>query len=375
MSISNLIRELNPSKLSCTVTVMSCGSHKASLMRAERLVGDSTFGLPPGQAIDVFPIAALPGCPESWVRGTGSYVCPVSSEDGLWFDWTMNDKYNTAVIPSVKGMNPITGQKIESLKLEKYINKCPIHNTDFSHDRYCEQCNYCWPPSNYVSYPNVLWWDGFRSPDGSVRQFFFTEDEKRDIASLVIGKENTVPAFGFVFYSTKQLRYIEPLNDYRGILHLNHKYQSPIPYQEDNDEIISSIYDNNSFDNFSGKKYSSSGTKGTSASFDGILRNQSSSVTYGKAKSASSFSTSKEAEKSSIKNIRINKEVSIGGGAKISQSLEPDSLALDAWSEKEIALIRLYFVFEEQLKQIIDKGGIKDISGTDEGYLSGLPLG
>ena len=69
------------------------------------------------------------------------------------------------------------------------------------------------------------------------------------------------------------------------------------------------------------------------------------------------------------------KDVSVGGGARIDQKLSPDPLALDAWTEKESGLIRLYFVFEEQFKQIVKKGGIIDISGTDEGYLSGLPLG
>ena len=65
----------------------------------------------------------------------------------------------------------------------------------------------------------------------------------------------------------------------------------------------------------------------------------------------------------------------ISTGARIAQKLSSDPLALDAWTEKESGLIRLYFVFENQFRQIVEKGGIKDVSGTEEGYLSGLPIG
>ena len=77
----------------------------------------------------------------------------------------------------------------------------------------------------------------------------------------------------------------------------------------------------------------------------------------------------------STKNTKAVKDVSVGGGARIAQKLSADPLALDAWTEKESGLIRLYFVFENQFRQIVKKGGIKDVSGTEEGYLSGLPIG
>ena len=350
------------------VRVMECGGFKASLKQATRLTGEGIHGLPCGTDVSVFPIAALPGCPESWVRATGTYVCPVDSNWGLWFDWTMNDKYNTAIIPSVKGMNPITGQKIDHIGMDQYRDKCPIHNTEFSHDRYCEKCDYKWPPQNYVCYPDTLWWDGFRSPDGSVRQFFFTEDEKRDIASLVIGKENTVPAFGFVFYRTKVQRNITPPNTSRIA-----SFGGDILYGAGGSSAGSKP-----LISYSSDHYNDAGNMMMSLEEDDVV---------GPAPKAGEATCSVQHLNSSRRYLRSNetktsggitlppKEVSVGGGARINQSLSVDPLALDSWCEKEAALIRLYFVFEPQFREIVEKGGIKDISGTDTGYLSGLPLG
>jgi len=339
------------------VYIMECGNHKASLMRAERLVGEQVFALPPGKRLPVFPIAALPGCPDGWVKAAGSYVCPVDTNWGLWFDFTMNDEYNTAIIPSVKGMNPITGQKIDSIRMEQYQNKCPIHNTEFSHGRYCEQCDYKWPAQNYVAYPNTLWWDGFRSPDGHVRQFFFSEEEKRDIAALVMGKENTVPAFGFVFYTPKNPRVVEK-EKYKRFSQWSNWSNHQNKLQSDNKISIgnaytSSIFNNNEEDIMTVQHYSATEAK-TSASLSKCLRNVA-------VQEADDFRLA-------------NKEVSVGAGAKIDQDLSPDNLSLEQWSEKEAAIIRLYFVFEPQFRDILSKG-TRDISGTDTGYLEGLPLG
>ena len=82
----NFIKEANKS----AVTVMEHAGFKARIMKARRLTGEGVHGLPSGSPIDVFPIASLPGCPEGWVKEAGTYVCPVSSDWGLWFDWTLN---------------------------------------------------------------------------------------------------------------------------------------------------------------------------------------------------------------------------------------------------------------------------------------------
>ena len=69
------------------------------------------------------------------------------------------------------------------------------------------------------------------------------------------------------------------------------------------------------------------------------------------------------------------KSVSVGGGARINQSLQKDNLGLDGWLEKPSAVIRLYFCFEKQFRQIVKDGGVADLKRNPEGYLDGLPVG
>lgn len=197
-------------------TIMTCNGKKAVIKLTPRLNGEDSFHLPPGRAARVFLVDSLPGCPEDWVRGEGSYVVPIHPDVAFWFDWTQNDHLNTAVLSSVKGLNPITGLKIDGIKLEKYKEKCPVHNEPFNHGRYCSKCDYKWPAQSYVSSPNTLWWDGFRQPDGTVRQFFFSEEVERDVAAACLGGEqNTVPAFGFAFFEPKVRRATPPPPQYR----------------------------------------------------------------------------------------------------------------------------------------------------------------
>ena len=373
---------------------MKVGRFTASLMRAERLRGEHTFGLPPGSPVPVYPVDMFPGCPPDWIRAAGSYVCPVSTDWGLWFDWTNNDPLNTAILPSVKGMNPITGQKIEGLTLEKYVEKCPKHDKPFKGDeRFCEECGYKWPPQNYVAAPNTLWADGFLQADGTVRQFFFSEDEARDIATLVNGKENVVPAFGFAFFEPKIRRELPPVSKSRGILMTSHhsflkgstlSYKSATPpdalsygvkYLETWPKHDSTWWDSTKptttgpmtpdtthiyCSTAKEKEEKTSGPR-----LDGLLR-CCNAVAPGAA-----CADSLEIEEDDSRDL---KSVSVGAGAKIDQNLEPDPLSPKDWKDEVSGIIRLYFVFEPQFKQII-KAGIKDIEGSPEGPMQGLPVG
>jgi hypothetical protein len=179
--------------------------YSARIMEAPRLTGEGVHQLPPGVPLNVFPADAFESLPENWMKGPGVFIVPVKPDKGLWFDWRENSEANTAVVPTVKGCNPITGMQTSGFFLEKYETKCPKHGCDFLAERYCPECKYKWPDRNYISM-SPSWWDGFRAEDGTVRQFFFSEDELRDIATHLIGKENTVPAFGFAFFSPKVQR-------------------------------------------------------------------------------------------------------------------------------------------------------------------------
>lgn len=340
------------------VKTMEHAGFKASLMKTVRLTGNGTHTLPPGERVPVFPITALPGAPSEWVREAGTYVCPVEVNWGLWFDWTMNSRLNVAVLPSVKGMNPITGTELESLHLEQYADRCPKHDEAFTHGRLCGSCGYEWPGQNYVSTPNTLWWDGFRQPDGTVRQFFFSEDERCDIASTVLGKQNTVPAFGFAFYHRKN-PVTEPSTVVRSVLPWVSP-QLPLPVVVD---------------------YEDSSHR-SSLKVWSVCDSTSAKTTQRKVFTASLFS--RQAEQDSVvvssavrsENVaRTRKGVAVGAGVRIRQELQDDVVGLDGWLPEPAAVIRLYFCFPEQLQLFVDRGGVVDLRGDDEGYLKNLPTG
>lgn len=365
----------------------------ASLKKAPRLEDNGqSYGLPPGRSIKVFPVDMLPGAPDGWVRGAGAYACPVDVGWGLWFDWTMNDRLNTAILPSVKGMNPITGRKFDGgMSLEQYSNRCPVHKKEFKSGRLCEACGYKWPPQNYVCSPNVLWWDGFRQPDGTVRQFVFTEQMKRDVAQIVIGSAATQRAgmaFGFAFYEPKTRRVPQA------------------PVQSRGTSGCSGASGTSGFSGYSGRPYVASGFSGVSGYSGGYSGQRGVSGASGpmgpvgpRGYSASPRPAPRPylgkpleptqdlfkgrleplgAGDSKIKDLMSRhkdegkKDVAVEAGAKILQKLDPDPLKVTEWEVKPAAIMRLYFMFPRQFAEILEKGGIKDLNAKPEGYLAGI---
>jgi len=387
---------------------MQLNGFNANLRRAARLKGDKVFGLPPGQQIPVFPVGCFPKAPESWVRDAGSYVCPVDPDWALWFDWQDNDHENTAILPSVKGVNPITGRKTDGFALEQYAEKCPIHDVAFGAKRLCEKCGYQWPAQSYVASPNILWWDGWRQPDGTVRQFFFTSEDERDIASAIIGKENTMPAFGFAFYEPKEkekrdnrygwlggvLSYEEPpykhvMFPHNSLKGLNETKGGPGaadavgPY----DAFYYSSQSHTGQLTPNSIEYSCNCTEQEEKTSGGITRSLSKGIVKARSKAGGQggqgerlvdtqgFGASLDllgARGAESKSLR--KEVSVGAGARIDQKLVPDPRGLSEYKDKPSAVIRLYFVFQGQFNDIL-KGGFKHPAGDSEGFLKGLPTG
>ena len=357
---------------------MTHNGFKAILKRAPKLTGGHTHPLPSGDPIPVFPVDAFLEAPSEWVKGPGSYVCPVESEWGLWFDWTMNDRQNTAILTSVKGLNPITGKQIDGLALERYKNRCPIHEEEFKgDDRFCEKCGYSWPPQNYVCSPNTLWWDGFRADDGTVRQFFFSKEEEADIASAVIGKHNTVPAFGFCFYSPRNKYAIRPpqpvytggASGYSGLSGFSGICSSGESGVSGHSGITFSGW--SGYSGSSGHSGVYSGTSGCSGSSGFSLSGISGYSAYSGdvgTSGSSGFVPLKPEEEEEIK------AVAVGAGAKIHQRLLPDSRpSVREWKNRYGGIIRLYFCFKPQFAQIL-KGGIRNLNGNEEGFLKGLPI-
>lgn len=349
--------------MSTSRKTMEHKGYYAKIMEADRLIGDHTFCLPPGTPLDIYPADVFNSYPENWMKGPGVFVVPVRPNKGLWFDWRENDPYNTAVIPTVKGCNPITGMQTTGFHLEKYETKCPKHNCDFQADRFCPECGYKWPDRGYVSM-SPLWWDGWMS-EGAVRQFFFTEDMMRDIASHMIGKENTVPAFGFAFYSPKVKR-VKP-QEVSYIYHSNCfsdvKYASSATYWSS----ASNLSENLSYSN---KILSRSKT---ARGITDLERTPTMDALY-LAERSIDFSSS---EQYSIQQRSVfvpEKEVSIGAGAKIHQELPKDNSPLEDWKDVPDSVMTIYFVFQEEFLKMAS-GGFRDFIDCKDGMLKGLPVG
>ena len=362
--------------MKCENNVMKHKGYEAQIMEAERLIGDYVHGLPHGSPLSVYPMDVFVKIPGNWMKGPGVFLVPVKPNKGLWFNWTMNSGINTAVIPTVKGCNPITGLQTTGFHLEKYETKCPKHNCDFLAERFCPECNYNWPDRNYQSM-SPSWWDGFRSDDGTVRQFFFSEDELRDIATGLIGKENIVPAFGFAFYSPKERRpkvqatfnntMIYPViggysgcSGYSGYENLEYKDSkihvscNALNYHQNAPSAIYSCSVNNvdsspkcvSIDKFSVSEEKTAGTL--------------------KMKLGSS-------NRSFSANVPL-KEVSVGAGSRISQSLNVDPYPIDSWRDTPDSVMTIYFVFQDKFNEIT-AGGFRDLEGSKEGMLSNCIVG
>jgi len=314
----------------------------ARIMETDRLIGDQVYGLPPGIALPVYYADAFLNIPSFWCRGPGVFIVPVRPNKGLWFDWCQNSEINTAVIPTVKGCNPITGMQTSGFHLERYDEICPKHGCAFLAERFCPECNYKWPSQSYCT-GAPLWWDGWFNPlDGTVRQFFFSDDELRDVASYRIGRENTMPAFGFAFYSPKERRQeIKPIS-------YTFVQNNPNFYHE-----LPKIYYTNS-----------------TAICGGL------NASYACA-AASSYSCSDIKVRETKSEIRLNSvtpDVSIGAGAKIQQKLIADSYSLDSWKDTPDAVMTIYFVFQDQFEEI-KAGGMRDLTGLREGILDSIPIG
>jgi hypothetical protein len=405
--------------------IMEANGYYASIMRAEKAAKDNS-GLPLGIPIPVMPVDYLKSRPNFWIGGQGSYVCPIESDWALWFNWQMNIN-NISILTSVKGMNPITGQRIAGYELEQYKNKCPIHDIEFKHGKFCPECNFKWPDQNYITDPNPYFLDGFRAADGTVHQFYFTEDMAKSIPELVIGKEDTIPGFGFCFYSLKNSK-----NDYEGGNRIKNKFpkeahvsrmmlrSSDVMYRSGRSGCSSrgagmSVMDlpiGSGLDMNSERScyYSASSEPVRGAGFGDEIKLMSSGPvpvgatpsemkTSGGPISAMNFcstdslgsigagtltptsgiiipdsSKSHESIKSKSVRRKSTAEVGIGAGAKIQQNFEGDNRSVTDWNDKPAGVIRLYFVFREQFEKYV-ADGLNDLTGTKQGFLDALPVG
>lgn len=212
-----------------TINGLSIGFNTPQGARSNFVDGlETAQRLPPHAPRNVFSVDDFAEhVPADWPKskvGTGtdiaSYFVGVSAGQGMWFDFNQcsGDTHHIAIVPSIQGVNPVTG-KPASLDMQQYETRCPMHKTAFGHGRHCAECGYKWPKQNYVATTGTpagsFWLDGFRQSDGRVRQWLFTEEALRGVATHVLGDARGY-AVAFAIYRSLQPKPSRPQFATRG---------------------------------------------------------------------------------------------------------------------------------------------------------------
>lgn len=370
--------------------------------------------LPPRAGRYAYPVDSYPACPDSWMNGSdiaGSYFVGVEEDKGMWLDFNpcCHLDRDVAVVVSIQGVNPITGQKTDALRLEQYKKKCPVHDVDFQQNNYCPKCDFDWPDQNYLATTGTplgnLWLDGFRRPDGTVRQYIFTAEEMKGIASQIIGKDK-VYAIGIAFYYSKEEKPKNPGwdNDKRNIISVIHEWKA-------DNHTHYGPYGQYMYEPESSMKYSSSSkiNKGvdldygevTCSSLDSLeddgfnIGGGSASMDNGivlggsarpsrlnkrkgmRAQTAGSDRASKNTKvsnksKKSIQTVKPVKKLEIGAGALINQKVYRDTREIEYWEDKPASMLYINYCDIETLSKILEAG---EIQKKSEGFMDGLVVG
>lgn len=176
--------------------------------------GEDIHSLPEYAKMKAYLTDEYHAVPKNWMQSEGrlaSYFIGVLKGRGMWLDFNKNanHKHDVAIVISIQGVNPITGLPCTDPCLEQYIDNCPKCKEKFKANRYCEKCEMHWPKQNYIcttGQPNgELWLDGFKSAEGIIRQYIFTEDtvsKINGVASNIIGKDR-VYAIGISYFLSK----------------------------------------------------------------------------------------------------------------------------------------------------------------------------
>jgi len=322
---------------------------------------EGTAALPPHAPRSAFIVDEYPASPDSWMHGSpdvSSFFVPIKAEHGMWLDFTdnMHHTHHVAARVTIQGIDPITGLKTDPLRLEQYKNKCPRHDIEFGQDRFCSECKYKWPAQNYLcsNSGQAFWIDGFRTEDGTVRQYYFTEEEAKGVAAQIIGKDR-VFAIGVAFYLSKEPKPAPK--------HVFRSYGSPA--------FLGGGAVMDCFTNYcdASPGLESLGATAANVSWDTKSSKKTISTRRTRGMKARSSTRSVEEVKSDVETNQ--KMLEIGAGAKINQTIGADPENLDFWEEKPAGVIYINYCDEETAAKIIEAGKRDEAEG---GFLAGLDL-
>ncbi len=392
--------------------------------------GEGYHGLPPYAPIDTYPVDEYEACPINWMHGSdmaSSYFLGVKEDHGMWLDFNecFYHTHDVAVVISIQGINPITGQKMvanKALRLEQYHKKCPVHGVKFQQDRFCKECGFKWPGQNYLATTGtpemMMWLDGFRTPDGKVRQYIFTEDKMKGVASQLIGEER-VFAIGIAYYLSKHKKpytlkrpeertqssgynsppaYMGPGYHHTQPMFFSpmHTPQSwnnrPILYGGNNPDMSGDVDVDMGLDSLEadstemghavggdavggdmGSIISASAANMKLGSIGSNLSNKKGKIktnrTVLRASAAKDLGVKSQ---HSVKPVVPVKKLEIGAGALIKQSVFDDPKMMSYWEEEPAGMIYINYCDEETKKKIIDAGRRAD---EKDGFMQGIKVG
>lgn len=302
-------------------------------------------------------VADYEGVPDGWPRAgkdEGSFFLGVSPDRECWFDFRELNRHahHVAVVVSVQRINAVSGRLVDDIQLEQYVNNCPKHDVPFEADRFCKECGYMWPAQNYVcnaagrDSEQQFWIDGWRSQEGQIRQFVFTDVEAGlGVAQQLIGTERSV-AIGFAIYLSKQPKPVvsQPERTRRG--------GSPPPCEMKLMAAAPTLGGGGAFESFD---YDSHSTRGF--------------ADIGEIERGPTRSLDETAFLSSI-GTPAKQEVSYGRAVK--QQVHKDPHELDFWQPTPAAVIMLTPAPEEWVKTLTRNGTTVDRTKEGLGFLHGL---
>ncbi len=376
------------------------------------LKGGNVHVLPPYNRVPAFAVDEYPACPDNWMHGSSkasSYFVPVRENRGMWLDFNPNEysRYHIAVVLSIQGVNPVTGQKTDVMRLEQYKNKCPVHDVDFKQDRFCDECGFKWPAQNYISSTGTpsgqLWLDGFRTPEGNVRQYFFTEEEIKSIAAQVLG-DDRVFAIGIAFYLSKETKPM-PKPVTRGVME---EVNTGSPYLGGPIGPPSAATGYFPTKGGSKKALGPVQTQDWTNTSDGLYAADDIQVLSGdeaKAKRPELYQDIVDGSKDrtlymlaprsrkdgeerfytlngsldpvginhlEVEQVEPTKTLEIGAGALIDQEVHPDPESVDFWQEEPVGFVYVNYVDEETASNIIEAGKRPEKA---DGFMENLQVG
>jgi len=352
--------------------------------------------LPPHAPQPVYLVDEYPGCPDVWERSgprVVSYFVGVRENSGMWLDFNgcWAHLHDVAVLPSVQGVNPITGQAQEGTALEQYRECCPVHTEVFQDQRFCPECKFHWPAQNYLATTGTpaghLWIDGFRAKDGVVRQYIFTENEVRSVAAVKLG-DKRVHSIGIAYYTSKVKKPEPPHRGVtRGIGGSSHNYSGGITgapmykggkgsslYTSSVKHVAtpSATYNVNHSDEESGVLGFCSASTYTSA--PGALHEPDPGLFVPENQNLKALhgASIDGALRGVVEEPLVIKKLEVGAGAKIDQEVHPDPQGLDFWNPEPAAIIYINYTTVEHVREILSAGKRLE---QEEGALAGVQVG